>query len=160
MHLEWTQLITHAFGFLITFWLLKRYAWKPLLNLMEERRNRIPGEFKTIDDEKAKVAQQAAEYSARMKEIDAERRAKIVEAVDEGKKVAADIKAQAHHEAKEIQAKAKADLEREIAKAKVQLKEEMIAITMSAAEKVVREKLSDQKHRELIGKYIEEVQKA
>jgi len=31
---------------------------------------------------------------------------------------------------------------------------------MNAAEKVVREKLNDQKHRELIGKYIEEVQKA
>ena len=160
MHLEATQLITHAVGFLITFWLLKRYAWKPLLNLMEERRTRIAGEFQTIEDEKAKVAQQAAAYDARMKEIDSERRAKIVEAVDEGKKVAADIKAQAQHEAKEIQAKAKADLEREIAKAKVQLKEEMIAITMNAAEKVVREKLNDQKHRELIGKYIEEVQKA
>jgi F-type H+-transporting ATPase subunit b len=160
MHLEWTQLITHAVGFLITFWLLKRYAWKPLLNLMEERRNRIVSEFQQIDDEKAKVAQQAAAYDARMKEIDSERRAKIVEAIDEGKKVAADIKAQAQHEAKEIQAKAKAELEREIAKAKVQLKDEMIAITMTAAEKVVREKLSDQKHRELIGKYIDEVQKA
>jgi F-type H+-transporting ATPase subunit b len=127
---------------------------------LEERRNRIVSEFKQIDDEKAKVAQQAAAYDARMKEIDAERRAKIVEAVEEGKKVAADIKATAQNEVKELHTKAKAELEREISKAKVQLKDEMIAITMSAAEKVIREKLNDQKHRELIGKYIEEVQKA
>ncbi len=160
MSFEWQQLVTHAIGFLITLWILKKFAWGPLLGLLEERRNTITGEFKKIDDEKASVARQAAAYDAKMKEIDAERRAKIVEAVEEGKKVAADIKAAAQAEVKDLQTKNKAELEREVAKAKVQLKEEMIAITMSAAEKLVREKLSDQKHRELIGKYIEEVQKA
>ena len=160
MSLDWQQIITHAIGFLITLWILKAAAWKPLLGLMEERRNKIVSEFQKIDDEKAAVAMQAADYDAKMKQIDAERRAKIVEAVEEGKKVAADIKAAAQAEAKDLQTKNKAELEREVAKAKVQLKDEMIAITMSAAEKLVREKLSDQKHRELIGKYIEEVQKA
>ena len=160
MSFEWQQLVTHAIGFLITLWILKKFAWGPLLAMLEERRNTITGEFKKIDDEKASVAKQAAAYDAKMKEIDAERRAKIVEAVEEGKKVAADIKASAQAEVKELHTKAKAELEREVAKAKVQLKEEMISITMSAAEKVVREKMSDQKHRELIGKYIEEVQKA
>ena len=160
MSFEWQQLVTHAIGFLITLWILKKFAWGPILNLLEERRARITGEFQKIDDEKASVARQAAAYDAKMKEIDAERRTKIVEAVEEGKKVAADIKAAAQSEVKDLQTKNKAELEREVAKAKVHLKEEMIAITMSAAEKLVREKLSDQKHRELIGKYIEEVQKA
>ena len=160
MSFEWQQLVTHAIGFLITLWILKKFAWGPILNLLEERRARIAGEFQKIDDEKASVARQAAAYDAKMKEIDAERRTKIVEAVEEGKKVAADIKAAAQAEVKDLQTKNKAELEREVAKAKVHLKEEMIAITMSAAEKLVREKLSDQKHRELIGKYIEEVQKA
>lgn len=160
MSLDWQQILTHSIGFLITLWLLKKFAWGPLLGLMEERRNKILSEFKQIDDEKAKVAQQAADYDARMKQIDAERRSKIVEAVEEGKRVAADLKSVAQAEVKELQTKAKAELEREVAKAKVQLKNEMIAITMSAAEKVVREKLDDPKHRELIGKYIDEVQKA
>jgi F-type H+-transporting ATPase subunit b len=160
MSLDWQQLLTHAIGFLITLWLLKRIAWGPLLALLEERRNKIINEFKQIDDEKAAVAKQAAEYEARMKEIDAERRAKIVVAVEDGKKVASDIKATAQAEVKDMHVKAKAELEREVAKAKVQLKEEMISITMTAAEKVVREKMNDQKHRELIGRYIEEVQKA
>jgi F-type H+-transporting ATPase subunit b len=160
MHFDLAQFLTHLVAFVITYLILKKYAWKPLLNLMEERRSRIAGEFQKIDDEKASVAKQAANYDAKMKEIDAERRAKIVEAVEEGKKVAADIKATAQAEVKELHTKAKAELEREVAKAKVQLKNEMIEITMSAAEKVVREKLNDQKHRELIGKYIEEVQKA
>lgn len=160
MNLEWQQLLTHAVGFLITLWILKKYAWGPLMNLMEERRQRIINEFEQIKVEKAKVADQQAAYEAKLKEIDAERRSEIVKAIEEGKKVAADLKAQAQHEVKELHSKTKADLEREVAKARIQLRDQMVNITMNAAEKVIREKLDDKKHRELIDKYIAEVEKA
>lgn len=160
MTLEWQQLLTHAVGFLITLWILKRFAWKPLLQLLEDRRNRIVDEFQKIEDEKVKVAEQQALYEAKLREIDAERRAKLVEAVDEGKKVAADIKAHAQDEVKELHVKAKAELEREVAKAKVELRDQMVAITMTAAEKLIKEELGDAKHRDLINRYIAEVEKA
>jgi F-type H+-transporting ATPase subunit b len=159
MNLEWQQLVTHAVGFLITLWILKKFAWGPLMNLMEERRTRIIDEFKQIDLEKVKVADQQAAYEAKMKEIEAQRRAEIVKAVEEGKRVAADIKAQAQHEVKELHAKTKGELEREVAKARVELRDQMVTITMHAAEKVIRERLDEKKHRELIDRYIADVEK-
>ncbi len=158
MDLQWQLLLTHAVGFLITLWILKRFAWGPLLAVMEERRSRIADEFKKIDDEKEKVAQLTAEYEARLKDIESERRVKIVEAVNEGKKVAEDIRDAAKREAKQIQARARSELERDVAKAKVQLKQEMVIITMTAAEKIINEKLDDAKHRELIGNFIDNVE--
>ncbi len=160
MEFVWQQALTHAVGFLITVWILKRFAWGPLLSLLEERRNKIAAEFKHIEEEKEKVNQLTAEYENKLKEIDAERRAKLVEAVNEGKKIAEEIKLAAREEAREITKKAKADLAREVDKAKVQLKDEMIAITMAAVEKIINEKLDDKKHRELIGSFIENVEKA
>jgi F-type H+-transporting ATPase subunit b len=160
MSIEWQQLLTHMVGFLIALWILKRFAWGPLLALMEERRNKIAGEFEEIDRQKAEVAKVTAEYEAKMKEIGSERRAKIVEAVKEGKQVAAEIKSRAQDEARVFQEKAKADLQRDVAQAKIQLRDEMIAMTMSAAEKVVREKMDDPKQRELIGRYIDELGRA
>jgi F-type H+-transporting ATPase subunit b len=160
MNLEWQQLVTHALGFLITLWILKKFAWKPLLALMEDRRNRIIDDFKKIDDENAKVAEQKAQYEAKLREIDNERRAKLVEAVDEGKKIAADIRAHAQDEVKELHIKAKAELEREVAKAKVELRDQMVTITMTAAQKLIKEELNDAKHRDLINRYIAEVEKA
>ena len=55
MNLEWQQILTHLLGFAIAVWLLKRYAWGPLLSIMEERRNKIVDEFKHIEDEKESV---------------------------------------------------------------------------------------------------------
>lgn len=156
---ELPQLITHAVGFLITFWVLKKYAWIPLLNLMEERRNKIEQEFNDIELEKEKAAQLTAEYETKLKEIDQERRVKLVEAVGEGKKIAEEIKAEAHEEVKQAGIKAAEELEREVAKAKVQLKNDMVNMTITAAEKIISEKLDDAKHRELIGSFLDNVEK-
>ena len=128
--------------------------------MMDERREKIAGEFDSIEQEKSKVAEQQAEYEARLKEIDNERRARLVEAVEEGKKVAADIKATAQEEVKLLRTKAQADLVREVTKAKVQLKTDMIEITMAAAGHVIGERLDDAKHRDLIGRFIDSVEKA
>ncbi len=160
MNFELQQILTHALGFLIFVWILRRFAWGPLLALMEERRNKIAGEFAEIDNQKAEVAKVSADYEARMKEIENERRARLVEAVKEGKELAADIKNQAMAEVRALHEKAKSDLQRDVAQAKVQLRDEMIAMTMRAAEKVIREKMDDRKHRELIGQYIDEVGRA
>jgi F-type H+-transporting ATPase subunit b len=160
MSIEWPQLFTHALGFLIFVWVLRKFAWGPLLGLMEERRAKIAGEFEEIDNQKAEVAKVTADYEARMKEIDAERRAKLVEAVKEGKQLAAEIKTEAMAEVRTLHDKAKADLQRDVAQAKVQLRDEMVAMTMTAAQKIVRAELDDAKHRDLIGHYIDELGRA
>jgi len=160
MSLDWQQILTHLVGFIITVLILKKYAWGPLLGLLEERRQKIINEFDQIEIEKQRVEDLTADYQAKLKDIDNERRAKIVEAIDEGKKLAAEVKANAQTEVKELQAKAKADLGREVAKAKVQLRNDMIVMTMTAAEKIIGEKLTDDKHRQLIGEFIDGLEKA
>ncbi len=160
MEISLAQLITHAIGFLITLWILKKFAWGPLLAMMDERREKIAGEFQKIEDDKTEVDELAAQYEGKLKEIDNERRVKLVEAVNEGKKVAEEIKRAAHAEARKINEKAKLDLAQDVAKAKVELKSDMVSLTMAAAEKIIRERLDDAKHRELIADFIDNVEKA
>jgi F-type H+-transporting ATPase subunit b len=160
MNIELAQVVTHIIGFLITVWLLKKFAWKPLLSMMEERRQKIKDEFKRIDDEKAAADELKADYEGKLKNIDAERRQKIAEAVNEANKMASDIKLSAQEEARGIISRTTEQLERDVAKAKVQLKEEMVTITLTAAEKILHEKLDEKKERELIGKFIDNIEKA
>ncbi len=159
MNIQWQLLLTHAVGFLITLWILKKFAWRPLLNMMDERRQKIIGEFKKIDDDRADVQQLAAQYESKLKEIDNERRAKLVEAVHEGKAVAEEIKTAAHTEARQITERAKGEIQQDIAKARVQLKNDMISLTVAAAERIIKEKLDDDKHRKLISEYIDNLEK-
>jgi len=154
------QILTHMIGFLVVVWLMKKFAWKPLLNMMDERRQKIVDEFQKIDDDRAEVEQIKSDYEGKLKNIDAERRQKITEAVNEGNKIASDIKLKAQEQARDIINRTNEQLERDVAKAKVQLKEEMVTITLTAAEKILREKLDEKKERELIGKFIDNIEKA
>ena len=160
MNIEIAQVITHIIGFLITVWLLKRYAWKLLWEKMEERKNGIKEDFRRIAEEKAKAEQLHAEYENRLKNIEQERRQKIYEAIAEANLYGTDIKAQAHDEARQIVARTAEQLEHDIARARVELKEEMISITLTAAEKILHEKLDEKKERMLIDRFIDGIEKA
>lgn len=158
--LQWQQILTHALGFLLALWILKRYAWGPLLKLLDERRQKIADEFQRIDDEKAAAGKLRAEYEDKLKNIEAERRQKIAETVHEAGKMASDIKVHAQEEARHMIERTNEQLQRDIDSAKVQLKEDMVRITLSAAEKILHEKLTDAKERDLIGKFIDGIEKA
>ncbi|HEX2897721.1 MAG TPA: F0F1 ATP synthase subunit B [candidate division Zixibacteria bacterium] len=157
---EWPLLISHAIGFLITLWILKRYAWRPLLNLVEERRQKIVSEFESIDKEKQKAAELNAHYQSLLREIESQRRTEIVKAVNEGKKIAEELKASARDEAEDVRKKTISELEREVAKAKVQLKDDMVKLTVAATSKLLHEKLDDKSHHKLISEYIDTLEKA
>lgn len=160
LKIEIPQLITHVIGFLLALWVLKRYAWKPILALLEERREKIKSSFDEIDEKNREAEALNVDYQAKLKDIDSEARKRLAEAVKDGQKIAATIKDDARKEAKEILARTKTELEQDVAKARVELKEEMIAMTLTATERIIKEKLDEQKHREMISRFIDEAGKA
>lgn len=159
LKIELPQLITHIIGFLILLWILKRYAWKPLLALLDERRERIATSFSDIERKQKEADALNAEYQNRLKEIDVEARRRLTEAIAEGEKIAAKIKEDARTEAKDMFSRSKAEIEQDMAKARVELKNEVVAMTIGAAEKIIHERLDTPKHRELIGRFIEDIEK-
>lgn len=159
MNLVWQQVLTQIAGFLIVLWVLKRFAWKPILALLEERRQKIKAEFDAAAQRKEEANQLFVSYEAKLKEIDAAARAKITEAVSDAQKIAADIKEEARKEGRELVTRSQAEIQREIAKAKVQLKEDMVAISLTATEKIISQKLDEPGHRKLIDEYLSRVER-
>lgn len=157
LKIEIPQLITHVIGFLLALWVLKRFAWKPLLALLDERQAKIKSRFDEIDAKYSDAEKLHEEYEAKLREIDQEARRRLTEAVNEGDKIAAEIKERAREDAREIRNRTKAEIEQDYAKARVQLKEEVINMTLIAAEKIILERLDEPKHRQLISSFIDEV---
>jgi F-type H+-transporting ATPase subunit b len=158
MGLEFGQIITQIIGFLLAILLLKKYAWKPLLSMLEERRTKIKAEFDAIDQEKKKTEDLQADYQKKLQEIDALARVKIQEAAREGRKMADEIKEEARKEARDIVYKTREDVERDVEKAKVQLRDEVIDMTMHITEKFIGEKLDAEKDKKLVARLVDDMQ--
>jgi len=151
------QVLTQILGFLLMVWILRRYAWGPLLSMLEARREKIAGEFKEADRLKAEAVELKARYDLELKGIEAQARQRITEAVTEGQRVAAEIKAQAHKDAATRLEHANDEIAREREKAKEVLKQQVINLSLRTAEKILRQKLDDPAQRKLAGEFIDEV---
>lgn len=153
-----TELLTQIVGFLIALWILKKFAWKPLLGMLEQRREKIKTDLKSAEDIKEDAANILVEYQRQMKEIDATARAKIQEAIADGNRVAGEIRGQARTEAKEIISKAREELSRDVAKAKLELRNDMVNMAIAATEKIIAVKLDEEKQRSMISEFIDELE--
>lgn len=156
LDLNVSQIIVQIIGFLVMLWVLKKFGWKPLLDLLEARREKIKSEFDSVDAKKAEVDQLVSKYELKLKEIEADSRNKIQEAVEEGHKISLEIQKDAQNQAKEILQKVKSEVEGEVAKAKNQLKNDMVDIVMNVTNKILKEDLDADKQKKLIADFIQE----
>lgn len=158
MHLEISQIISQIIAFLIMLWVLKRYAWKPLLAVLEERRNKIQAEFQTIEEQKKANEDLANDYREKLKDIDNQARAKIQEGIEEGRKLSLEIQQEAHDTAKAIVLKTQTDMQKEVHKARLQLRNELVNMTLAASRKIIHASLDSEAENKLVADFVDQTE--
>ena len=148
---------TQILGFLITLWLLRKFAWGPLVGMLEARRQKIADDFGEAERAKDEARDLKAGYEQKLRAADAEARSRIQEAVADGQRVAGEIKTEAQAEAARRLERALDEVAREREKAKEQLKQQVVQLSLRTAEKILRQKLDDPTQRRLASEFIDEV---
>ena len=140
-------LIAQLLIFLVMVGVLYRFAWGPLLRILNERRERI---------------QQGVEATERAKRELEEARREAQTILDRIAKQAEDLRreleAKAREQAEGLIAKARAEIQQERAKAVEDLREQVADLAVMAAGRIIGESLDTKKHRELIERTIEEAE--
>ena len=116
------EVVVQLLAFLIVFFTLKALAWKPILKSLEDRREKIKGDFDSIAAQRGEIEELKAKYDAHLRKIEDEARAKLQETIDEGRKIARDIQEKARSESQASFDKAKENIELEMAKARIEKK--------------------------------------
>src|SRR4030095_7469041 len=117
MEIRWPDIITNIIGFLLLFFGLKRFAWGPILGMLDARREKIAKDFAAAEEAKQRAEAIRADYESKLREIDAMSRKKIEEAMREAGQLAAEMKEKARDEANAILATAQAATDAERANA-------------------------------------------
>jgi F-type H+-transporting ATPase subunit b len=149
MHLNST-LFVQAIVFLVLGWVTMKFIWPPLLQALDERRDKIAAGLaaaeqgsKSLTDAQRKVAQLEAEAKARAQLIivDTEKRAQaIVEAAKE----------QAKAEGDRLVAAAKADAEQQLQRVKTLLRDRVADLAVAGAEQILKREVDASTHAQLL----------
>ena len=157
LQLDLQQIISQSLSFLLLLWVLRRFAWRPLLSLLDARRAKIEQDLRHAARQKADVERLTAQLNQRLAAIDEEARAKIQQAVLEGRRIGMEVQEEARAQAQGILAKSRETIELELAKAKVSLRDEMADMTMETVERLLKRKLNPETDRQLVTSILDEL---
>ena len=159
LELDLQQVVSQAISFIVLLWLLRRFAWRPLLTILDERRRHIETTLQDVASKKTELERLQADYAQRLAKIDDEARVKIQQAVLEGKRIAIEVQEDARAQAQAILAKSKETVELELAKAKVTLRDQVADMTVEAVERVLQQKLDAKTDRALVESALDELER-
>jgi F-type H+-transporting ATPase subunit b len=145
----WTLL-----SFLIVFFILKKYAWKPILSSLKEREDIIADSLSTATKVKAEMVQLKSENEALLVKAREERASMIKDAKDIGDKMVADAKERAKSEYDRILVNAQSAIEQQKMAALIDVKNQVGNLVIEVAEKILRRELTDKAEQE---KYIRQL---
>ena len=144
--------------FIFLLLLLKKFAWKPILDSVNERESFIKNAM--LEAEKARNEMASIEESNQkvLKEARAEREALLKDARATGAEIIAQSKIDAQTEANKIIAQAQETIRNEKRAAVNELKNQVAQISLEIAEKVIDKELDNKnKQAELVDNFLKDV---
>jgi|TARA_R110002020_G_scaffold30237_1_gene95161 F-type H+-transporting ATPase subunit b len=137
--------------FLLLLFLLRKFAWKPILKAVEDRETGIKDALDSAEKAKLEMANLQADNEKLLQEARAERDTMLKEAREMKAKMIADAKEEAQAEANKTIANAQVAIEGEKKAAIAELKQTVATLSVEIAEKVVKQELSEKsKQLELV----------
>jgi F-type H+-transporting ATPase subunit b len=130
---------------------------KPVMKIMEERKNKINSEMQAAEDAQAEAEAVKAEYTEKLKESKEEAAQIVSAAVKRAGERENQIIAEAQQEAADLKKKAEESIELEKKKAINEIKDQISDIVIMASEKVCEKEISKSDNEALINKFIAEV---
>ena len=144
-------------SFLLLVWVLSKFAWKPLMKVMEDRRNHIEASLAQAEEERRQAEKIRQEYQADMLKARQDAQEVIARATKISEERAEEILSQARAEAEKIKQAAMLDIQREKDRAIAEVRGQVAVLSVAVAERIIRQKLDVSGHEQLIEQYIQEV---
>ncbi len=149
-------LVVFVINFIVLFVLLRLFLYKPVLKMLDERAKRTAEAMEQAEATKKEYEQARVEVQKQIEKGRQEGQAFIAQAMQVGERLKEESRQEAQKQAQVIVDRTRTELEAERDKIVGDLRREFVDISISAAEKVIKETLDKEKHRKLIEETLRE----
>ena len=135
-------------SFALLFFLLTKFAWKPITAALLEREESIDKALKAAENARIQMEKLSSDNEILLNQARVERDAMLKEAGEMKDNIIAQAKKSAADEGAKIVANAKASIEQEKIAAMNELKTQVALLSVDMAEKILRKKMDDRLQQE------------
>jgi len=144
--------------FLVVWYILRKFAWKPILNMLETRDKSIESALNSAEDARKEMAIIKSENDKMAKKARVEREQMLKEARESQNKILAEDRENAKEEAAKLIEKARRDIKDERENAFLDMKKQLVEYSVDIAEKILRNELQDPgNQKKMAEQYIKDI---
>ena len=144
----------------IQMFLMKKFLFKPIRRVLEERQKRADQNIRAAEQEKAEAEAVKAEYTKNMAQAREEAAGILERAKQDASQQADELLQSARSEAQALKAKAESDIRQEKKRALNEAEDEIGGLAMDIAGRVVEREIHEADHRALIDDFLQKVEDA
>ena len=154
--LFWATLV----AFSVFAWILAKFAWGPLLKIVDEREKTIRDQVDSAEKAAADAKATLLQHQELLRGAGRERDEILARATKDSDALRAELQAKARADADQVVARAREQMLREKDQAIAELRAQVADIAVEAASRIVKSSLSQDAQRKLVDDYIKELPRA
>ncbi len=147
-------LLLQIVGFVILYLVLRRFLFRPLLGVMQQREKEIAEALDAGERARVELARIDEERTRTLGEAREQGRERVRELVLEGEEARERMLREAREEAQEVRRRAKETVELEREEAMIELRRDVVELALLAASRAVLGRLDEERHRQVIDEFI------
>lgn len=143
-------LVAQIVNFIILLWVLAKFAYKPLLKTMDDRRAKIVKDLDAADHARKDAEDLKAQYAQKINDAKKEANDIVARANTMAQQLKDDAQAQAQKDREELLATGRQTVEMERKKALLGVREQIISLSTEIAGRVLEEKLNSPEDQAMV----------
>jgi len=160
LSLNVTLLWSTAVLFILFAWVLGKFAWGPLLKIVDDREKNIRTSVETAERAAAEAKDLLGKHQEMLRGAGREREEILAKALKEAETARVDLVEKARSDAETIVTRAREQIERDKNEAIAELRGQVADIAVEAASKIVKSSLTPEAQKKLVDDYITSLPRA
>jgi F-type H+-transporting ATPase subunit b len=160
MSVDTTLFVATLVAFTIFAVILAKFAWGPLLQIVDEREKTIREQVDSAEKAAADAKAALLQHQELLRGAGRERDEILARAAKDAEGLRAELQVKARADAEQIVARAREQMQREKEQAVAELRSQVADIAVEAASRIVKSSLSEEAQRKLVDDYIQELPRA
>jgi F-type H+-transporting ATPase subunit b len=149
-------LIAQLINFTLLLVIFRLLLYRPLLNMLDARKQRIQEGLDASDEAKRRLSETEQEVAKELEIARQQGQEQIVQAQQIAARIQEEARQAARTEGEQLLERARGEIQLERDSAIAQIRQEFADLTITAAERVIKEELDPNKHRRLIEEVLAE----
>lgn len=157
MHIDGIRVILTMINFVVLYFILRHFFFKPVNNVISSREDEIINKINKTEENEKKAMVLLKEKEEDLKKAKVDGKAIVENYKVKAEKVSEELIKEANDEAKLIMERARKEIEREKEKAQSEIKTQIIDLAVLMSQKALDESINEEQHKRLINDFISKV---